>query len=328
MPGDVDTERNRPPLNTRLLLDPWSTDYASSIQTDDEAGEADVHVDAAVETTQWHALPPGPAPSSAAFIDGVRRLEARVIGMRAEGIVHGLFASFGTGAAIVASGNASFSECRIGRRLILSSGLSRSEALPAGNTTLVFEALSHASNNPTDLVLALQNAMRAAEWDLAKQLSASIVFLDGPLAYMTEPPGPVVGVVKSVHRLYLDPEYMMLVFRLRAGERTPIFALREGQKTRYSWYLRIAERRPIHHGLSGVIRLEASAAGGIDAAVALAGISAGWLPRFASSPNRDPRAPQNLTPVGALEEHLRNQMGDATLVQRAIAQRISEGLLL
>lgn len=121
---------------------------------------------------------------------------------------------------------------------------------------------------------------------------------------------------------------MQLTEGLRVGERTPLFAISEGRKTRYSCYLRIAERRPIHHAFSGVIRLEANAAGGIADAIALAGMSGAFLPRFASSPNRDSRAPQNLTPVGALEQHLRNQMGDATLVQRAIERRISEGITI
>ena len=177
-------------------------------------------------------------------------------------------------------------------------------------------------------MLALQTAMRNAEAKLAETCSSGIVFLDGPLAYVTEPRGPIVGVVKAIHRLYLDAEHMALVFRLEKGERTPIFSIREGAKDRYSWYLRIGEGRPIHHALSGIVRLEARAAGGRDNAVALASISAAYLPRFASTPARDPRAPQNLTPVGALEEHLRNQMGDATLIQRAIERRISEGLFV
>ena len=315
------------PQITRLLLDPWSADYPASVQAAGDA-EPDVHVDPALETPRWSAVPAGTAPETAAFVDGVRRLEARLIGLRVEGIVHGLFATFATGATVVSSSTASFAECCTARRLILTSGFIRSETLRVGNANLDFEGLAIPGTDPADLVVALQNAMRDAERKLASRLSAPITFLDGPLAYLTEPPGPVLGVIKSIHRLYLDPKRLELVGQLRTGERTPIFAIQEGRKNRYSCYLRIAERRPLHHGFSGVIRLEASAVSGISAAVKLAGISAALLPRFASSANRDPRAPQNLTPVGALEEHLRNQMGDATLVQRAIERRISEGLLL
>lgn len=46
--------------------------------------------------------------------------------------------------------------------------------------------------------------------------------------------------------------------------------------------------------------------------------SATVLPKVASEPYLDPRAPQNLVPVGALERYLRHLMGDRGLVLRAI----------
>jgi hypothetical protein len=48
------------------------------------------------------------------------------------------------------------------------------------------------------------------------------------------------------------------------------------------------------------------------------------LPVFASQPGRDPRAPQNLYPVGALETQLRHRLGDAQLVRRAIEAHLLE----
>jgi hypothetical protein len=316
-------------MPTRLLLDPWSTDYSASVQADPtEPTQADIQIDAFVEMQQWSAIPAGQPPESAAFVDGVRRLEARVIGLRKEGMVHGLFASFATGATIVTPQSAHFAHCVPARRLILTSGLLHSESFRIGNCELRFEGLAVPEGNPEALLLALQGAMRDAEQTLARALPAPLVFLDGPIAFTTEAPGPIIGVVKTVHRLYLAPELMEVALRLKTGERTPVFAISEGRKTRYSWYLRIAEGRPTHHAFSGVIRLEAGAAGGIEIALSLAGLSAAFLPRFASSSNRDPRAPQNLTPVGALEQNLRNQMGDATLIERAIERRVSEGLTL
>jgi hypothetical protein len=290
--------------------------------------ESDVLVDVSVETRHWAAIPAGSPPESAAFIDGVRRLEARLVGLRDEGLIHGLFASYATGATVVTRMAATFGQCTTARRLVLSSGLLHTETLPIGKTDLRFEGIAVPDANPDALVLAVQRAMRESEQKLAREVSAPVVFLDGPLAFVTEPPGPVVGVVKTIHRLYLGRQHMDLAVGLRTTERTPVFAVSEGGKTRYSWYLRIADRRATHHAFSGVMRLEASAAGGLDAAVRLAGLSAGFLPRFASSPNRDPRAPQNLTPVGALEQHLRNGMGDSTLIQRAIERRIAEGLTI
>jgi hypothetical protein len=50
----------------------------------------------------------------------------------------------------------------------------------------------------------------------------------------------------------------------------------------------------------------------------LADLSAALLPRFASSAGRDPRAPQNLYPIGGLENALRHKMGDTLVIRRAI----------
>ena len=43
------------------------------------------------------------------------------------------------------------------------------------------------------------------------------------------------------------------------------------------------------------------------------------VPRFVLSRSRDPRAPQNLVPIGALEQHLRRGLGDARLIHRRLA---------
>jgi hypothetical protein len=63
-----------------------------------------------------------------------------------------------------------------------------------------------------------------------------------------------------------------------------------------------------------------------DVAVELADASAGILPRFASLPHWDPRAPQNLVPIAGLEKRLRHLLGDRVLVNRMIrdaARRIA-----
>ena len=51
---------------------------------------------------------------------------------------------------------------------------------------------------------------------------------------------------------------------------------------------------------------------------ALVSAAASMLPRFASSPIRDPRAPQNLLPVGALEQEMKRRLGDPLMIRRAI----------
>ena len=54
------------------------------------------------------------------------------------------------------------------------------------------------------------------------------------------------------------------------------------------------------------------------AAARLADQSARILPLLASSPVRDPRSPQNLVPVGALERALTHRLGDRRWVSRLI----------
>jgi hypothetical protein len=57
--------------------------------------------------------------------------------------------------------------------------------------------------------------------------------------------------------------------------------------------------------------------------VGLADLTATVLPRFASKPHKDPRAPQNLVPIGGLERQLRRRLGDARLIQRALVEAAS-----
>ena len=54
------------------------------------------------------------------------------------------------------------------------------------------------------------------------------------------------------------------------------------------------------------------------AAVALASVTSAVLPRFASEPHKDTRAPQNLYPIGGLERELRHRLGDQALLFRSL----------
>ena len=54
------------------------------------------------------------------------------------------------------------------------------------------------------------------------------------------------------------------------------------------------------------------------AVTALADLTARVLPPLASTPHKDPRAPQNLVPIGGLERQLRHRLGDQRLLYRAL----------
>jgi hypothetical protein len=145
--------------------------------------------------------------------------------------------------------------------------------------------------------------MREAEAMLAQDVlsggGAELVVSDGPLTYFAS--GPAIGLVKRQSRAYLDGDHAEVLGRLQARERTPIFKFGEQRLERYAWYLCLAPRRAIDGAMAGLVRLEVLTNGGIDHARELAELTSVVLPKFAPIPGRDPRAPQNLYPVGALE---------------------------
>ena len=198
----------------------------------------------------------------------------------------------------------------------------------AGNTVLRFRAERAArAGVPNDLVAALNRLMLDEEARLAEELSedaTALTIVDGPLRLRA--PGPrVVGYIKRTYRWYLGPTELALLERLAVGQRTPLFHISEGSsevvripRERLAWYLRIADLGRQFHHLAGVVRLEVPGGLPVAAAAVLADQTALALPRLASSPVRDPRAPQNLTPVGALEDVLTRRLGDRRWIRRQI----------
>jgi hypothetical protein len=162
--------------------------------------------------------------------------------------------------------------------------------------------------------------MRTAEAQLAIDVfecgRADLVVQDGPLTYFVD--GPVVGLIKRQSRAYLPADRHPILAALGTGERTPLFRLGEQRLERYTWYARIAPGRRIDGTMTGIIRLEVPAEVGLERAVELAELATATMPHFASAIGRDPRAPQNLYPVGQLERVLRHRLGDPELLRRAV----------
>ena len=318
-----------PEQRTVLRLDPWPPEYDSAVQFGEIETEIAGVIDTTVEITGWEAIRPQSRRSSPnlCFVDGVRRVEARVIADVNHKPVHGLFGSTGVGYTKICDQNASFSDLSVERFLILGAGLKQSDVIRVGNRDLSFEGVSSSLNSPNELLGELQNLMRTFEADLGQRLAASgaCVFADGPLTYYAIAKQEVVGIIKSIYLPYLSPEHFAIVSTLESGCRTPLFAIKDGKYNRYSWFLRVAKGRAVDHALAGILRLEVREAIGVDRAKDMADLSATELPRFASSSIRDPRAPQNLLPIGALESELRRQLGDSVLVRRGIEKRLLEG---
>jgi hypothetical protein len=307
-----------------LRLDPWGAEYEGSIQIGDE--DEPVPVDIRVEEAGWAAIRPSPAPPPRriAFVDGVRRVEHRLLIGDGDRTVFGLLGSFGVG-AVLADGRARTGDEAVGRVAVAGGGLALDafRAAVDGRGSLLFEPRTEPENTPVAPVEGLQKAMRREEASLAERLSTEVdvVFLDGPLTFLTAARGAVVGFVKRLLRSYLDPSAHALLPRLEVGERTPLFLV-PGREPRYSWYVRIARGRAIESALTGVVRLEARAVLGLGESKALADLSAREMPRFASTAAHDPRAPQNLFPIGGLEARLKHLLGDPAVVRRAIEAQL------
>ena len=94
----------------------------------------------------------------------------------------------------------------------------------------------------------------------------------------------------------------------------------------FSCYLRLTPPRRIEHAFAGLVRLEVKASLGPDKAVALLDQAALKVFALASRAPKDPRAPQNLLPVGGLERQLRRRLGDPQLVRRGIEKALLHGL--
>jgi hypothetical protein len=129
----------------------------------------------------------------------------------------------------------------------------------------------------------------------------------------------IVGYVKTHRRALLEPSLHLQIPRLSARERTSIFRIGD---ERYSCYTRLTMAEPAHGPWSGIVGFEFPASAGLDAAVKAFDELTARLPRFAGVPHRDPRAPQNLQPIGALEWRLRHLLGPSALAERAVRDAI------
>lgn len=314
----------------RLRLDPWPGDYEGAYQIEEFEEVSPEEINIAAETGEWSAVNPDPIerPEQLFFVDGVRRIEARVIGEDDSGQqVHGLFGSIASGGVLASRSQATFEDIRVRRYIVLGCAQSTEPIkFRIGNSDLYFEPYSVIDITPTGPVLGIQQLMRLEEASVAETNSegSACVFADGPLTYLTTVNQRTVGIIKRLFRAYIPASNFALVRRLAVGERTPLFAIIDGKHDRYSWYMRVANRRAMDHDVAGVLRLEVRTGVGLETAIELANLSATCLPAFAADSTRDPRAPQNLLPVGSLEQELRHRLGDSFTVRRGIEKFLFE----
>jgi len=301
----------------RFYVESWSPDYGAAVDDSMQLSTTEVDVTCERPADQWQPIAPPPstaASSCIVFVDGVRRVDARVwVHTTDSGLRQGLCASYAAG-AVRCDGRASLAAAMVCRGVFCpGNGVE-----PIVTRHATYRPRPASGEMPEQLWIAIQDQMADLEAKAAIQAGAGgdagVVVVDGPLRDRRHVPG-VAGYVKSHQVRYLGPAHEEVVTALAAGERTPVFFL-GGRFARWSWYLRLPHGSG--HPWAGIVRLEAPADLDVTAAAALADRLAVALPRFASRPHEDARAPQNLHPIAALERELRHRLGDPGLLERGL----------
>ena len=330
-------------------IDPWDPGYGIAFgeETDGRAlqeSSAELDLELELPVARWAPIDPdpaGPEPGTLLFLDGVRRIDARVWMHGGDPQpAAGIAASFAAG-LVCCDGAAHIAGVDVRRGLFTAY---------SGATDIVtrharYPARVARGGGLDELSLALQQSLSDAEVQLAMAFRAAhpadddLLIVDGPLRGRTHLPR-VVGYIKTHHKAYLASGQAAVVAALRPGQRTPAFAMGTSWR-RTSLYLRLPSgggAAPAGAGMragsggsagagvpagsgvpwSGVVRLECSAELPRPQVTELADLTARLLPRFASTPHKDPRAPQNLVPIGGLERELRRRLGDQQLLYRSL----------
>jgi hypothetical protein len=307
---------------TAFSVDPWDPSYGQA--TGDEqavldASTAELDLDLELPAASWRPLDPSAGvvpPDAVLFLDGVRRIDARVWvhgggGQPATGIAASLAAG-----VVCCDGAARVTDVAVERGLFTAAPeagdiITRAAVYPArraggpGFDQLSLAMQQRLSDIEVELALAMRGPGRAAD---------DLLVVDGPLRSRVHM-DRTVGYIKTHHASYLPDGQAAVVGALRPGQRTPAFAIGTTWR-RTSWYLRLPSGTDAPW--AGVVRLECSPDLAPKEVTELADLTARMLPPLASAPHKDPRAPQNLVPIGGLERELRRRLGDQQLLYRAL----------
>lgn len=325
----------------RYTVDGWDPAYGASLEVEEYLQEstASVTPDVELPAGEWHAIDARtdlPAPGVMLFVDGVRRIEARVwIDSPAAAdaaappeATAALCASYAAGVVCCSGQQAHLVTAELRRGLFSVVPEAAGIATRAG-TYRANHVGGGAANVPlmARLTQALQRRLETVEVTAAATARSEVhdhgtsadddlLVVDGPLRGRQHLPR-ALGYIKSHRSTYLPPELNALVGTLTPGQRTPVFLMGTSWD-RHSWYLRLpgAPGAP----WAGVVRVECSADLPPAEAIGLANVSQSALGRFASAAYKDSRSPQNLYPIGALERELRHRLGDPRVLYRALRE--------
>lgn len=305
-------------VSNEVYVEGWGTGYGSPYRVETENEEEPAATLVEDEVLQAHDGRDDDAFSRIAFIDGVRRVEASLYQLVDDRFVRGITGALACGCVVIDHSGAHFTSIHVERLMIWGAGMT--DALPPIKGGWAWTVASVAGDDAEAPLAGLQARMRVVEGGLAEEtaVDGTIVVADGPLNFALSSHRAVVGYVKTHRRALLGPIDHARVTGLRSGQRSSLFRIGD---ERYSCYLRLRDQRD-DGPWNGIVRLEFGAALGAAASVAFADRLTARLPKYAGVPHRDARAPQNLQPIGALELHLRRQLGSDKLAERAVREAV------
>lgn len=303
-------------------MDTWAASYGAAFEGGDgpsSPSTAKVEAGLEVPVEAWHPIvaPDGVrAPDVVLLVDGVQRVDGTLSTEEEDGTSFpGLAASYAAGIVRcdLAAGAAELAGSQVARGLFTASPSVGD--VTAGQIRYAVHKVE-GSGELSRLHASVQAPLTALEVEIssAARTDGDLLVVDGPLRGRRHLPR-TIGYVKTQQSQYLPPALTLVVTSLLPRQRSPIF--KQGTAWGcWSWYLRLpgATGAP----WSGIVRVECSPDLTVDQAVELADQSLVTLPRFASTPYKDPRAPQNLIPIAGLERRLRGLLGDARLLHRAL----------
>ncbi len=324
-------------VGMRFSVDAWDPAYGSSLELEEELGatSARIVVDVELPADRWRSLDADPTvrePEALLFVDGVRRIDARVWiddVPDADGAGTGeasmaVCASYAAGVVCCCKTNAHVATIDTARGLFTAAPHAVDVVTRAGTYAACQTAAGPEISLPVALSAALQRRLGELEVTIAGAARAALadhsvgaddlLVIDGPLRGRTHLPR-AIGFIKSHRTAYLPPALHAMVGRLAGAQRTPVFLMGTSWD-RHAWYLRL----PCRPGApwAGVVRVECSADLPTTEVIRLANQSAATLCRYASSEYKDSRAPQNLYPIAGLERQLRRRLGNSQLLYRAL----------
>jgi hypothetical protein len=313
-----------PAAPPRIRLQAWSPDYGSPNEID-YGDEPDAYATIPTEEPFGFVLPPPSAEVPLAFVDGIQQVEANLVQEFEDRVVPGIACAYAVGAVVIPVGaDPEYKHCRAERLVVWTAGLAfdlpevtggwrwRSVSVPdTGIKSAQGEMVSHRRTGEATLGHTLDNE----GWWVVCDGTDGRLFTPRP----TGEPRVIVGCIKSHHVQLLPHPQALKLPELPERHRTTLFRT---PSNRYSCYLRLGAPEPWQAALSGIIRLEFAGNYELAQLRTVADVVAYHLPRYAGVPHVDPRAPQNLQPIGALETYLRRLLGDGTLARRALHDAI------